>query len=78
MDSLVFLERKSERAPRPVYALYGDERFLKRRVLTALRTLVLGAEDDAFGLSTHAGETAKYAKVSTELASVAFFSGAGW
>ena len=74
MDSLVFLERKSERAPRPVYALYGDERFLKRRVLIALRTLVLGNEDDGCGLSRHAGDKANYSTVSTELASAAFFS----
>lgn len=74
MDSLAFLERKAEKAPRPIYVLHGDQRFLKHHVLAALRALVLGAEDDAFGLSTHAGDKANYSTVSTELASVAFFS----
>ena len=74
MDSLAFLERKADKPPRPVYALFGDERFLKRQVLAALRTRVLGAEDDAFGLSTHSGDKANYSTISTELASVAFFS----
>ena len=74
MDSLAFLERKPEKEPRPVYVLNGDERFLKRRVLAALRTLVLGPEDDGFGVSTHAGDKANYSTVSTELVSAAFFS----
>ena len=74
MDSIAFLERKAEKEPRPVYVLSGDERFLKRRVLALLRTLVLGPEDDAFGLSTHAGDKANYSTVSTELVSAAFFS----
>ena len=74
MDSIAFLERKAEKEPRPVYVLPGDERFLKRRVLALLRTLVLGPEDDAFGLSTHAGDKANYSTVSTELVSAAFFS----
>ena len=74
MDSLAFLERKAEKEPRPVYVLHGDERFLKRRVLAVLRTLVLGPEDDGFGVSTHAGDKANYSTVSTELVSAAFFT----
>jgi DNA polymerase III subunit delta len=74
MDSLKFLESKAEKAPRPVYVLHGDERFLKRRVLAALRALVLGPNDDGFGVSTHAGDKADYSTISTELASVGIFS----
>ncbi len=74
MDSLAFLERSLNGDPRPVYVLHGDERFLKRRVMDALRTLVLGADDDGFGLSRHTGDKANYSTVSTELASAAFFS----
>ena len=74
MDSIAFLERKADDAPRPVYVLHGDERFLKRRVLIALRALVLGNDDDGCGLSRHTGDKANYSTVSTELASAAFFS----
>ena len=74
MDSLAFLDRQADGAPRPVYVLHGDEGFLKRRVLIALRTLVLGNDDDGFGLSRHSGDKANYSTVSTELASAAFFS----
>src|SRR5438094_465898 len=42
MDSLVFLERAQRLKPQPVYVLHGDEDFLKRQVVTALRRIVLG------------------------------------
>jgi DNA polymerase-3 subunit delta len=74
MDSLAFLERKTAGAVRPVYVLHGDEHFLKGRVVSALRTLVLGPDDDGCGLSRHSGDKANYSTVSTELASAAFFS----
>src|SRR5689334_5594484 len=74
MDSLDFLDRKAEKAPRPIYVLHGEERLLKRRVLAALRALVLGPEDDGFGVSSHAGDKADYSTISTELASVGIFS----
>ena len=74
MDSLAFLERKAEKPPRPVYVLHGDERFLKRHVLTALRLRVFGPDDDGFGLSVHAGDRADFSTVSTELASVGIFT----
>ncbi len=73
MDSLAFLDRKSDKAPRPVYVLPGDERLLKRRVLAALRAQVLGP-DDGFGVSSHAGDRADWSTVSTELASVGIFT----
>ncbi len=74
MDSIAFLDRKAEKTPRSVYILHGDERLLKRRVLAALRTLVLGPDDDGFGVTSHAGDKADYSTVLTELASVGIFS----
>ena len=73
MDSLAFLERVGKAKPQPVYALHGDERFLKRRVLDALRALALGA-DDAFGPSVFAGDRAVYSAVAGELATLPFLS----
>ena len=74
MDSVAFLERAGRLKPQPVYALHGDEDFLKRQVLIALRSLVLGQGDDAFGLSTHPGDKATFAAVRDELATVPFLS----
>ena len=44
MDSLVFLEKACRSPVQPVYVVHGDELFLKRQVLTALRTHVLGVD----------------------------------
>lgn len=73
MDSLTFLER-GPKTSQPVYVLHGDEDFLKRQVLVALRRLVLGSDDDAFGLSTHAGDKAAFAAVRDELDTLPFLS----
>src|SRR5262245_8118335 len=74
MDSLAFLERAPRLKPQPLYVLHGDEDFLKRQVLRALRTLVLGADADDLGVSTHAGDRATFAAVADELETVPFFS----
>jgi DNA polymerase-3 subunit delta len=74
MDSLTFLERAGRTKPQPVYVLHGDEDFLKRQVLAAVREIVLGPGDDAFGLSTHPGDKAAFAAVRDELDTVPFLS----
>jgi DNA polymerase-3 subunit delta len=74
MDSLTFLERAPKGEPRPVYVLHGDEDFLKRQVLVALRERVLGSDADSFGLSTHEGEKADFAVVRGELETLPFLS----
>jgi DNA polymerase-3 subunit delta len=71
MDSLTFLELPAGK-PRPLYVLHGDEDFLKRQVLAALRTLVLGSDGDDFGISTHPGDKASFAAVRDELETVPF------
>jgi DNA polymerase-3 subunit delta len=74
MDSLTFLERGERLKVQPVYVLHGDEDFLKRQVLAALRKLVLGEGDNAFGLSTHTGDRAVFATVRNELETVPFLT----
>jgi DNA polymerase III subunit delta len=73
MDSLTFLKQKHRGAPQPVYVLHGDEAFLKRQVLAALKALVLGSEE-GFGLSSHPGDKATYATVHDELETLPFLS----
>ena len=74
MDSLSFLERAPQGEPRFVYVLHGDEDFLKRQVLVALREHILGADVDSFGLSTHDGDKAEFAVVRGELETLPFLS----
>jgi DNA polymerase-3 subunit delta len=74
MDSLTFLEKAGKAKPLPLYVLHGDEDFLKRQVLRALREIILGPEGDDLGLSTHAGDKATFAAVHDELETLPFFT----
>ncbi len=74
MNSLAFLDSIAKAKPQPVYAVHGDESFLKRRVLLALRTLVLGPDEGGFGLSAHAGDKAAWAAVHDDLETLPFLS----
>ncbi|HYT92048.1 MAG TPA: DNA polymerase III subunit delta [Gemmataceae bacterium] len=73
MDSLSFLDSPPSGKPRRLYILHGDEDFLKRRVLQAIKERVLGPDGDSFGLSTNAGDKAAFAAVYDELQTVPFF-----
>ena len=75
MDSLAFLERPRKGKPQPVYVLTGDEDFLKRQVVRALRRRLLGEEDDGFGYSSHPGEKAVWSAVHDELQTLPFLGG---
>jgi DNA polymerase III subunit delta len=72
MDSLAFLERAAKGKPQPVYALPGDEDFLKRQVVLALRRRVLGEGDDGFGFSSYPGDKAIWSTVHDELQTLPF------
>jgi DNA polymerase-3 subunit delta len=75
MDSLAFLERPTKGKPQPVYVLSGDEDFLKRQALRALRRSLLGEGDDGFGYSTHPGDKAVWSAVHDELQTLPFLGG---
>jgi DNA polymerase-3 subunit delta len=72
MDGLTFLQNPTKTAPQPVYVLTGDEAFLKRHLLAALRTRLLGDEDNPFGWSAHAGDKATWSEVKGELITLPF------
>ncbi len=72
MDSLTFLERLGKAKPLPVYAVTGDEDFLKRQVVAALKKLVLGDADESFCLSVYAGDKVDLAAVRDDLATLPF------
>src|SRR5689334_20933980 len=74
MDSLAFLDKAGKQKVQPVYALHGDEDFLKRQVLAALQALVLGQPGESLGLSAHAGDKAVFAAVHDELQTLPFLA----
>ena len=73
MDSLTYLERGGKAKVLPLYVLHGDEPFLKRQVLLALRQRALGDESDDSAVSVHAGDKAVFAAVYDELQTAPFF-----
>lgn len=56
----------------PLYVLHGDEEFLKRQALLALRRRALGEDEQS--VSTHAGDKATFAAVFDELQTLPFFA----
>ena len=74
MDAITFLERAARSKPRALYVLHGDENFLKRKVLAALRQVVLVGGDPEFGTSTHSGDKAAWAAVHDDLETLPFLA----
>jgi DNA polymerase III subunit delta len=72
MEALDFLESQSKDLS-PVFAVHGDEDFLRRQVIQSIRRRVFGSEADEFGLSTYAGESAQWPEVLAELETRPFF-----
>ncbi len=74
MDALAFLPKASKSKKQPVYALVGDEDFLKRRVRDALIALALGETDPAFAVSNYAGDKLDFSTVRNDLETLPFLS----
>ncbi len=75
MHAIEFLRNPAEVPAKPVYALYGDDVFLRREVLAAIARAVLpGAEPEERGGRTYAGDHATLADVLDELRTLPFFA----
>ncbi len=72
MDCLTFLSKISQTKVHPLYVVAGDEDFLKRLAIQALKQLVLEGEINDFTFSIHPGDKATYAGVMDELQTVPF------
>ena len=72
MDGLTFLQNPAKTPRQPIYVLVGDEPFLKRHVLTALRQKLLGEEDNPFGWSVLTGDKLSWSAVHGELLTLPF------
>lgn len=71
MDALPFLAKPKKQ---PVYALYGDEDFLKRRVRDAIIALVLGDADPSFAVSGYPGDRLDFSTVRNDLDTLPFLA----
>ncbi len=55
VDALDYLAKPSKFSPSPVTVLFGDESFLKRQVLAALKEQILSGEDAEFSVTEFRG-----------------------
>lgn len=73
MHAIDYLKDPSKTPVAPVYAVYGDDLFLRRESLAAIRRQVLHGEDEEMGLARFAGDHATYADVIDEVRTLPFF-----
>jgi DNA polymerase-3 subunit delta len=72
MDALTFLQNPAKTPAQPLYVLAGDEPFVKRHALKALRSLLLGTKENPFGWSVLPGEKLSWSAVHSELTTLPF------
>ena len=74
MDALAFLDKAAKAKRQPVYALSGDEDFLKRRCRDAILATALGEADPSFAVSTYSGDKLDFSTVRNDLDTLPFLS----
>jgi DNA polymerase-3 subunit delta len=73
--ALDYLANPAKHPVRPVCAVFGDETFLRRQTILALRSAVLGGDDADFSLATFEGRDTLFRDVHEVLSTVAMFDG---
>jgi len=71
---MAFLDKAAKAPRQPIYALIGDEDFLKRRVRDAIVASVLGDADPAFAVSTYGGDRLDFSTVRNDLETPSFLA----
>lgn len=74
MDALQFLDKSAKVKRQPIYALSGDEDFLKRRCRDAVIALVLGDADPSFAVATYQGDGLDFSTVRNDLDTLPFLA----
>jgi DNA polymerase-3 subunit delta len=74
-DAIEYLAQPSKHPAAGVCVLFGDEAFLKRQALAALKQQVLSGDDAEFSVSTFAGRDAALRDVMDALSTRALFGG---
>lgn len=73
MDALAFLKAKSAQR-QPIYALVGDEDFLKRQARERIISLALGGEDPEFAVSVYSGDKIDFSTARNDLETLPFLA----
>jgi DNA polymerase III subunit delta len=73
--ALEYLANPAKYPVKPVCAVFGNESFLRRQTILALRTAVLGGDDADFSLATFEGRSTLFRDVHEVLSTVAMFGG---
>ena len=74
VDALSFLASSAKAKRHPIYALFGDEDFLKRLARARLIDIALGDEDPSFAVSVYSGEKLDFSTVRNELDTLPFLA----
>ena len=74
MHAIELLREPGGAPARPLYAVFGDDAFLRREVLGEIRRAVLPGMDDELSVARFAGAEATLADVLDELRTLPFFS----
>lgn len=74
MDALQFIEKATKSKRQPIYVLYGEEAFLKRRCREIIVKNVLGDADPEFAISTFTGDKLDISTVRNDLETLPFFA----
>lgn len=73
MDALPFLAAKAAKR-QPIYALVGDEDFLKRHARERIIAIALGDEDPAFAVSVYQGDKIDFSTARNDLETLPFLA----
>ena len=74
MEALTFLAGAAKAKRHTIYALFGDEDFLKRLARERIIATVLGEEDPSFAVSVYSGEKLDFSTVRNELDTLPFLA----
>jgi len=74
VDALTFLAGSAKAKRHPIYALFGDEDFLKRLARARIVEAALGGEEGSLGVSVYAGDKLEFSTVRNELDTVPFLA----
>jgi DNA polymerase-3 subunit delta len=75
LTALDYLAAPAKWPAKPVCAAFGNEAYLRRQVILALRSAVLGGDDADFSLTSFDGGNASFRDVHEVLSTVAMFGG---
>ena len=73
LHAIDYLKQPDKYPPKPVCAAFGEDLFLRRQVLLALRHAVLGGDEGDFSLTNFEGPTTEFRAVAEELMTLAMF-----